>query len=256
MNKIRYYAPYLVTVIVLVLAIIVYMSFFRPYPFVKLPELAATLESNEYFLREDGAVMKNAGKSDAYPAASPVETTEAKPYKVRNLKAKPINEMLPHEYAALISEKHIFVRKDGKVFTTDHEYTIVKPYKAYLREVCTPSELPENASVAEFEIENSIHASIGVFVPINDTAATAKGYISVKLADGWYTIASGTGYALMVNDEQELGSKLSLAFPALHEGKYRLEFDIGGKWSYKEMTLTRKDTDNYTTFTIKPWSSG
>lgn len=253
MKKLRYYAPYWILALVIIAAVIIYMLFFRLHPFSELPELAATLESNEYFLREDGAVMKNAGKSEAYPTASPVEATEAKPYKVRNLTAKPIDEMLPHEYAALISEKHIFVRKDGKIFTTDHNYTKTKPSKAYLREVCTASQLPDNASEANIEVtgerdrySEQMPASIEVRIPAGSDAANLNWYLSIKLSDGRYIISKGKHHSIIVGKDGIPYFHLSVSFPALHEGDYRLEFDIHDKWFYKEMTLTRKDTDTYT----------
>ena len=249
MKKIKYYAPYWVTVIVLVLAVIVYMSFLRPYPFVKLPELAATLESNEYFLREDGAVMKNAGKSD-YLAAPP---TDKKPYNVLSLKAKSTAEMLPHEYAALVSDRHIFVSKDGSIFTTGHDYTVIDPHKPYLCETCTPSQLPDNASEANMEVTKKsdrysaqMPASIEVRTPVGNDAATLNWYLSIKLSDGWYVISKGKHHSIIIGKDGVSYFHLSVPFPALHEGDYRLEFDIHDNWSYREMTLTRKDTDNYT----------
>lgn len=250
MKKIRYYAPYWILALIIV-AVIIYMMFFRFHPFSELPKLAATLESNEYFIREDGAIMINSRKTDAFPGVSPVDTHEGKRYKVRNPEAKPVGEMLPHEYAALICEDDVFVRKDGKVFTTEFEY--VSPRIAYLRQLCQPSFLSEDALEEEIEITGKSswlpHRQL-VYVelrtPVEKDEASLNWYLSVKLSDGWYIISEGTHHSVIVASDGLPYFHISSSFPALHEGEYRLEFLIDGEWSYKEITLTRKDADTYT----------
>ncbi len=248
MKKIRYYAPYWVLALIVIAAVIVYMLFFRFQPFVKLPELAATLESNEYFLREDGAIMKKFSTTKTYIG---VVDHDGQRYRVRNFDAKPISEMLPHEYAALICDAPIYVRKDGSVFTTKHE-TYTNESRYFIEQVCTPSELPEDASEAEIEMfgkhdrySERQPASISVRIPAKNDEAALNWYLSVKLSNGWYTISAGGHYALTAAADNTLYFNISVPLPVLHEGNYRLDLNTGSRWYYKEMTITRKDTDNY-----------
>lgn len=243
MKKLKYYAPYWVSALVLILGFTVYMLFFRFHPFSELPALAAELESNEFFIREDGAVMKNVGKSEAFPMAQQVESHEGNRYKVRNPEPKPLTEMLPHEYAALICDEHIFVRKDGKIFSVAYE-SKAAVVRASLQQVCPPSELPAEALPADLLIKGSSSHNLGVHVPLKDIAANVEGYLSVKLADGWYTIANGSAYELTADDKYEPVSKLTLTFPALHDGEYRIEVCVDGEWSYKNISLTRRGYAN------------
>ncbi len=249
MKKVKYYAPYWVSAIIVAVIIIGIAALLhgRITPFSELPQLAAELESNDYFIREDGIIMESTDSRDAYTGTA---LTPCDQYWVKKPKAKAIHEMLPHEYAALISDEDIYVRKDGKVFVRHIKYPGLK--KEYVLPICPPSQLPEDASEAEIEVMEehdwySEHflASIAVRTPVENNSATLNWCLSVKLSNGWYIISEGSHHSIIVDDSTPYFHILS-SFPALHEGDYRLEFNMGGSWSYKALTLTRKDTDNYT----------
>lgn len=247
MKRLRYYAPYWVSAIIITIVIVISVLLFgRITPFSELPQLAAALESDDYFIREDGVIMKAAGKS-----ATGVSLKPTGQHWVGKIKAKELHEMLPHEYAALISDKDIYVRKDGRVFAQHISYPGLN--REYALPICPPSKLPDDSADAEIEIISEHDwwsarklASITVRTPVENNEAALDWYLSVKLSDSWYIISEGTHYAIIVDENSAPYFYISASFPALHEGDYRLEFNTGSRWSYREITLTRRDTDNYT----------
>ena len=71
MRKIKYYAPYWVSAIVVIAIVLLIIikrfgtctedGFSIYTPFSELPELAATLENDNYFISENGTILKRVG---------------------------------------------------------------------------------------------------------------------------------------------------------------------------------------------------
>ena len=167
MKKLKYYAPYWVSAIIAAsAAIVIFLVVLRTTPFIELPELAAELENEQYFIREDGLVMKT--EANYHPDAI-VDAVSGMPHRIGQLKVKEINEMLPHEYAALICDSNIYVRQDGSTFVRLYGYHGTA--WEYIQPVCPPSGLPADAAKTEWEINEISDANgtpssrIGISVP-------------------------------------------------------------------------------------------
>ncbi len=250
MRKIKYYAPYWVSAIVVIAIALLFINRygtrtedgFSVYtPFSELPELAATLENDNYFIREDGAVVKRVGGTRV---SVRLAISEEHPSKiVGSFKPKPLSEMRPHEYAAYIYDRPIFVRQDGSVYANRSGTTL---------RVCPPSELPDSAVEAEmqisadetsgsiFELRHSDEAFVDVVFPTTDIEGDFKWQLSAKLKDGWYIISNDYFATKKSYDDDKVNYNFEVTFPALSEGDYRLEVNIGDEWFYQEMTLAEK----------------
>lgn len=257
MRKIKYYAPYWVSAIVVIAIVLLIIikrfgtctedGFSIHTPFSELPELAATLENDNYFISENGTILKRVGGTRV---SVRLAVSEEHPSKiVGSFEPKPLSEMRPHEYAAYIYDRPIFVRQDGSVYANRSGTTM---------RVCPPSELPDSAVEAEmqisadetsgsiFELSHSTEAYVDVVFPATDVEGDFKWQLSAKLKDGWYIISNDYFASKKAYADDKVNYNFEVTFPALRVGDYRLEVNIGDKWFYKEMTLTRKDTDTYT----------
>ncbi len=256
MKKVKYYAPYWVSALVVIALAVFLINRFGTRtgngiavytPFSELPELAAELESNDYFISEDGVVMKRVGGTQV--SVHLAKSEEHDPNVIDNFKPGALSDMLPHEYAALILQDKIYIRKDGQVFAPHGNSNTGS--KKYIRRICPPSQLPENAVKSDWEITapDSISRdipAISVSVPAADLKHAAVWTLSVKLKDGWYEIADGSHTHVTVDSQSNMCYIFDVQFPALLEGDYRLEVNIGDEWFYQDMTLTGKDIITYT----------
>jgi len=257
MRKIKYYAPYWVSAIVVIaiVLLIIIKRFgtrtedgFSVYtPFSELPELAATLENDNYFISENGTILKRVGGTRV---SVRLATSEEHPSKiVGSFKPKPLSEMRPHEYAAYIYDRPIFVRQDGSVYANRSSTTM---------RVCPPSELPDSAVEAEmqisadetsgsiFELRHSDEAFVDVVFPTTDVEGDFKWQLSAKLKDGWYIISNDYFASKKAYADDKVNYNFEVTFPALRVGDYRLEVNIGDEWFYQEMSLTEKGFDTGT----------
>lgn len=247
MKKLKYYAPYWVSALILIAFAVFILPRFKTTAFSELPQLAAELESEQHFIREDGTVMKATG--DHSPNAI-VDIVNGMPHRIGALKVKELNAMHPHEYAALIHDI-IYIRQDGSVFA--RQYGFGGDSKEFIAPVCPLSELPDTAAEAEWEIREIYSpdgfpsSRIGLYIPAKTVEEEVACYLAVKLANGWYIAAESIGNITEYDFEYNgLFHKHTLCFPTLQEGEYRIETCINGEWYYQELTLTRKGTDTYT----------
>lgn len=246
MKKLKYYAPYWVSAIIAAaLAALLLIVLDRITPFSELPELAAGLEESDMFIREDGVVMTSEG---SYGSTEALTGYNNELHWIGQPKAKVLHEMLPHEYAAMISEDKIYLRQDGGVFVRINNYPGIA--KECIEPICLPSELPESAAEIEAEINAASGLKAGtaieVLVPAANMEAALTWQLSVRLSDGWYGISDGSHERIKVSKSSDTCYLLYVQFPALHEGDYRLELCIDGEWYYQQLALTRKSADDYT----------
>ena len=254
MKKIKYYAPYWVSALVIIaIALLIINRYgtrtedgFTVYtPFSELPELAATLENDNYFISENGTILKRVGGTRV---SVRLAISEEHPSKiVGSFKPKPLSEMCPHEYAAYIYDRPIYVRQDGSVYANRSGTTM---------RVCPPSELPDSAVEAKMQIStdetsgsiwewHSNEASVDVVFSTTDIEGDFKWQLSAKLKDGWYIISNDYFATKKSYADDKVNYNFEVTFPALREGDYRLEVNIGDEWFYQEMSLAEKgfDTD-------------
>lgn len=248
MKKLRYYAPYWIAALVLIALAALLLSYFGGIvPFSELPELASELENEHYFIREDGVVMKQVGGTEVSSVLMEYDGKLKDQFRlIGSFKPRDLSEMLPHEYAALISSGKIYVCQDGSVYA--HRNEVNRGGKEYTIRVCPPSELPADAKVnPELSIGLNFQDIISADVPAKDTDSKVMCYISVKLKDGWYTISKGASTNKTVYKDNSTHHTMYIRFTDLHQGEYRLELCINDEeWSYKNFTLTNTGSNYYT----------
>ena len=246
MTRLRYYAPYWISAIVVIaLVLLLLRGCNRVTPFGELPELAAELESRYLFICEDGSLWEMTGEEP--PARNDIILAPrgGKAHLVSDPEFKSLSDMRLHEYAALISHEPIYIRQDGRVYYRANYSPIGK--KCYASPISYQlSELPESAAPAEWAIKQKGNSAIELTVPAENMETRAKLRLSVKLRDGWYVIAEDSYERARVSDHSQAHYIFHITFPALHEGDYRVEVCIGDEWLYQEVRLTRKNSDLYT----------
>lgn len=257
MKKLRYYAPYWLSAIVIIAIVFAAAAFFRGRgkinAYSELPGLAAELKDNEHFLRSDGTVWKFS--EDIHDSLILTPVTDTEKHKIDSAEAKSLSEMLPHEYAELCSDYPIYIRKDGSVYCKrarrgNDEYLV------YVHPFSTPSELPEDSvsSEAGWKITGDTNGGMSFTVPIPQTSVDVSCRLSVKLRDGWYHADDGECTLVQPNSAADglYDYTFYLHFPALYAGEYRIEVFANGKCIYQNIKLTLNDAG---TFTVS-WMSG
>lgn len=200
MKKLKYYAPYWVSAIV-VIAIILTIVLLRRREPPTLYDYALTMESSDYFLRDDRSLWQFS--EELYNGYIKIKPTGESSKKVKNYTDKEKLEQMSLYEFALAAYDTVYIRQDGSVWiSVGTASTKLPDYAVEIKAIdyeLAPASPPELSAAIVRETEKSID----VFITNEDNYAIPPpyAYLFVQLEDGkWYIHRNAFLHSVMVHD--------------------------------------------------------
>ena len=201
MKKIRYYAPYWVSAIVIITIVLAIVLSRKSEPHT-LSYYARTMESNDYFLRDDHSIWQFS--KELYNGYTKISPTGESFKKVKNYtNNENLEQMSLHEFA-LMTYDTAYIRRDGSVWvavgvsSTKLPNTVIA-LKAidYELDPTSPPQLSASLSAA-----SSYTVRLNMTNNSDTEISTPYAYLFVQLEDGnWYPYTKGFEHNVTVHGE-------------------------------------------------------
>lgn len=215
MKKLRYYAPYWVSLLIVISAVIAIPAYKRSKE-ITLYNYAFTLEDNSYFVNRGYILREVKTYDNGYVLIESTEDTL--PRHVTLPESTDLNELLPGEFTG-------YIRQDGSAWrvsdVSTRSSTILEPY------LPLDTDITLQKRNILLSIEEAGYASFNV-VLLNKESASIRSpqcYLYAKLADGnYYRIFEDYDYCLPI-DPMECAVfrvKLPYSYEQYYTGSYRV----------------------------------
>ena len=215
MKKIKYYAPYWVSLL-LVISVIIAVSAYKRTKEITLYNYALTLEDNSYFVNGRYILREEKTYENGYVLIKASEDTV--PRHVTLPLSTDLNELLPGEFTG-------YIRQDGSAWRvsdiSNRVYTILEPYFPL------DNDITLQKRDILLSVEEAGYASFSVALLNNENSPirSPQCYLYAKLADGnYYRIFDDYDYCLPVDLMERAVFEVKLPHTLSHyyTGSYRL----------------------------------
>ena len=205
MKKLRYYAPYWVTAIVIV-AIIVTVVLLRIHETPTLYDYALTMENSDYFISNDRSIWQlNEELENGYISVTSTED-EAESSTKNYTEEENSAQMSLYEFA-LAAHRTVYIRQDGSVWA-DMGANIATEIKAIDYDLTDISRAELSASLRAAQPVSALYAARANAVQLNLTSSgntailSPYAYLFVQLEDGkWYQYINASEHNVTVSGE-------------------------------------------------------
>lgn len=216
MKKLRYYAPYWVTALVII-AVVLLVTGLKNREKLSLYDYALTLEDDSFFASYSRDIWR---VSHVYENGliKVKKTDEVFPDNVSTERSTDLNEMQPYDY-------FFFIRQDGTAWMANE----MSSRHITLLEPCIPldTEIPTEERDILISIEEGGYAkfNISLLNKESESLRSPQCYLYVKLADGnYYRVAQDYDYCAPVGfmERETFSIKLPYQLSDYYTGSYRI----------------------------------